>query len=96
MVQHTVCFKLADSSDASKEEVRRLLLSMEGKVPSARSISVGVDRLCSERSYDILLQVLVDDWDALEVYQADPYHCGTVKAYLRDHAVSTIALDCEV
>lgn len=96
MIQHNVCFKLTDSSEHEKEKVKQLLLSMRGVVPTAKSITVGTDFLCSPRSYDVLLQVLVEDRDALEEYQNDPYHCGVVKAYLKDHAVSTIAIDCEI
>ena len=96
MIQHNVCFKLADSSEEEKERVKQLLLSMRGAVPTAKSVTVGTDFLCSARSYDVLLQVLVEDRDELEEYQNDPYHCGVVKAYLKDHAVSTIAIDCEI
>ncbi len=96
MIQHNVCFKLADRSESEKEKVKQLLLSMRGVVPTAKSVTVGTDFLCSARSYDVLLQVLVEDRNALEEYQNDPYHCGVVKAYLKDHAVSTIAIDCEI
>lgn len=52
---------------------------MEGKVDLIRDIEVGVDFLHSERSYDIILQVVLDNAEALEKYQNDEYHCNVVK-----------------
>ena len=53
MIKHIVCFKLADSSEASKNKAKEVLMSMVGNVPTIRSIEVGTDFLCSERSYDV-------------------------------------------
>ena len=43
MLKHVVAFKLKAPTPALLEETRRILLSMEGKVPMLRSIEVGVD-----------------------------------------------------
>ena len=94
MVKHIVCFKLIDKKDA--EEAKKLLLSMQGKVPTVKGIEVGVDELGSARSYDIFLSVLVEDFAALAEYQKDEYHCGVVKKYLNARAENVIALDFEV
>ena len=66
MIKHIVCFKLRDNSPAACEEAKSMLLSMEGKVPQLRGLSVGVDFLHSERSYDLILEVLLEDEAALE------------------------------
>ena len=94
MVKHIVCFKLIDKKDA--EEAKKILLSMQGKVPTVRGIEVGIDELCSARSYDLFLSVLVDDFAALADYQKDEYHCGVVKKYMHAHAQNSVALDFEV
>ncbi len=96
MIKHFVCFKLTDDSREARLEAKKVLLSMEGKVPEIRSITVGTDVLRSERSYDVILSVLLDDMQALERYQEDKYHKGVVKEYMHAHTVSSIALDCEV
>ena len=44
-----------------------------------REIEVGADFLKSARSYDIILQVTLDDVQALDAYQEDPYHVDVVK-----------------
>lgn len=93
MIQHIVCFKLNDSSEEQKQAAKDILLSMNGNVPQIRSIEVGTDFLCSPRSYDVILQVTLDDRDALDAYQQDPYHCEVVKAYMHKNAASSVALD---
>lgn len=77
MIRHIVCFKLKDVS--KKEEAKELLLSMRGRVPQVKELEAGTDFLGSARSYDVFLGVLLEDRDALEAYQKDPYHVGVVK-----------------
>lgn len=93
MVKHVVCFKLKDNSAKACDEARKLLLSMRGRVPVVRELTVDVDFLHSERSYDLMLTVVVDDEAALAAYQSDPYHCGTVKPYMHAHRTGSVALD---
>ena len=61
-----------------------------------RGLSVGIDFLHSERSYDIILEVLLDDRAALDAYQKDPYHCDIVKPYMHSVRSASIAVDCEL
>ncbi|MDD4316364.1 MAG: Dabb family protein [Clostridia bacterium] len=94
MIKHVVCFKLKDISDA--ERTKEVLLSMVGKVPQIRGISVNLDRLHSDRSYDVILEVLLDDWKALDSYQSDGYHRDEVKKYIHSVRSDSVALDYEV
>lgn len=96
MIKHIVCFKLADPTPELLLKTKEILLSMEGNVPEVRSIEVGLDVLHSPRSYDVILQVVVDDMDALDSYQKDPYHCDVVKTHMHAVASSSIALDYNV
>ena len=93
MVKHIVCFKLTDSSDEGKKKAKDVLRSMVGNVPTIRRIEIGCDFLCSERSFDIVLQVLLDDKAALEEYQNDKYHCDVVKTYMHANTTATVAID---
>lgn len=95
MVKHIVCFKLKDNSPAAKEEAKRRLFSMQGKVPVIKDIEVGTDFLGSERSYDIILQVTLADRQALEAYQNDPYHCTCVKPYMHEKRSASVSVDYE-
>jgi len=96
MIKHIVCFKLHDNSVEEKNKVRDLLLSMEGKVPTVKKIEVGCDFLNSQRSYDVILQVWLENKNALDEYQNDNYHVTVVKEYMHKTADASIAVDYEI
>ena len=96
MIKHVVCFKLTDPTPENCEKAREVLLSMDGKVEQIRQIEVGVDFLHSDRSYDLILQVLLDDRAALTAYQQHPYHVGVVKAHMHAVRSASVSVDWEV
>lgn len=96
MIKHIVCFKLKDNCPEACEKAAGILRSMEGKVPMLKGIEVGTDCLHSQRSYDIILQVWLENMDALDAYQQDPYHCSVVKKHMHAAAESSIAVDYHV
>ena len=93
MIRHIVCFKLKDNSLEECKKAAEVLKSMEGNVPLLRGIEVGVDFLHSPRSYDVILQVMLDDEKALEDYQKDDYHCSVVKEHMHRVAETSVAID---
>ena len=93
MLKHVVCFKLNDGE--SPEKAKEVLLSMQGNVPMLKGIEVGVDQLHSQRSYDVILSVILDDMKALADYQVDPYHVGVVKKHMHAVTKSSVAVDFE-
>ena len=94
MIKHIVCFKLNDGE--SPEKAKEVLLSMQGNVPMLKGIEVGVDKLHSARSYDVILAVILDDMDALADYQVDPYHVGVVKKHMHAVTKSSVSVDFEI
>ena len=96
MIKHVVCFKLTEDSAKAREKAREVLTGMAGNVPQLRGIEVHVDTLRTPRSFDVMLEVLVDDWAALDAYQKDPYHCSVVKTHMHAVAEKSIAMDFEV
>ncbi len=96
MIRHIVLFKLADPSEENKQKAKEVLLSMQGNVPMLRGIEVGTDFLGSARSYDVCLQVMLDDRAALDAYQADAYHCGVVKKHMHASVASSVAIDYDL
>ena len=96
MLKHIVCFKLKDNSPAMCEKTAEVLKSMDGKVNLLHSIEVGIDTLHSQRSYDIILQVVLDDMDALAKYQKDEYHCSVVKTYMHSVIETSVAIDYNI
>ncbi|MDR2267500.1 MAG: Dabb family protein [Christensenellaceae bacterium] len=96
MIKHIVLFKLKDATSAAINEAVAVLLSMKGKTPQILDIEVGADFLRSERSYDVALQVTVANREALDAYQLDAYHCSTVKPYMHEKRLSSVAVDYEI
>ncbi len=96
MIKHIVCFKLKTPTAELLQQTKDILMSMEGKVPQVLGINVGIDVLRSERSFDIILEVVVQNMQQLDAYQNDAYHCGVVKKHMHEVAEKSIALDCEI
>ena len=94
MIKHIVCFKLKEGEDVNK--AKEVLLSMKGNIPLIRDIEVGVNILHSERSYDLILSVVLDDMKALEDYQNDPYHVNVVKTHMHKVRSASVAIDFEI
>ncbi len=94
MIKHVVCFKLNDGEDPMR--AKEVLAGMKDNVPMLRGIEVGVDLLHSPRSYDVILSVLLDDFDALENYQNDPYHVNVVKKHMHSVTKVSVTVDFEV
>ncbi|MBQ3086546.1 MAG: Dabb family protein [Clostridia bacterium] len=93
MLKHIVCFKLKDNSPENCEKAKEVLLSMQDKVDLLREIRVGIDILHSERSYDLILEVVLDDEAALEAYQQHPYHVQVVKKHMHAVRETSVAVD---
>lgn len=93
MIKHIVCFKLKDNSIENCQKTRDILMSMKDKVSLLKDIQVGIDFLHSERSYDIILETLLENEKALEAYQNDPYHCDIVKKHMHEVRSASISID---
>ena len=96
MIKHIVCFKLKDNSPEACQKAAEVLMSMKGNVELIRDIEVGVDFLHSQRSYDVILQITLDDAKALEEYQQDKYHCDVVKKYMHSVVETSVAIDYDI
>ena len=96
MIKHVVCFKLKDNSVDAKEKATNVLMSMITKVPQIWGIEVGQNVLESARSYDLILQVVVEDLKKLEEYQQNEYHVNVVKKYMHEKMERSIAVDYEI
>ena len=96
MVKHVLFVKMKDNSPESCQKVKDLFLSMKQEIDFVRDVTVGIDYLHSERSYDVVLELTVDDREALEAYQVHPYHAGVVKPYIAEvRSSGTLVVDYE-
>ena len=64
-----------------------------GRKVSAGKFLIRSKMIFGRRSCDVVLSVVVSDADALNEYQADPYHCSVVKKHMHAVAESSVSAD---
>ena len=96
MIKHIVCFKIKDECKSQIPHAKTTLESMKGNVPTVVDLKVGVDFLHSERSYDLILEVILNSKEDLELYQKDEYHCRVVKTLMHEIRSASVAVDYEL
>jgi hypothetical protein len=95
MVTHIVLFKLKDRSRESITKTRDVLLSMKGKIECLRELTVEVDFLHTDLSYDIALIAKFDSKEDLKAYAVHPVHVKIGK-YIEDAQANITAVDYEI
>lgn len=97
MVKHVLFVKLKDNSPESCQKLKDLFLTMKQEISFIRELTVGIDFLHSERSYDVVLELVVDSPEALQAYQVHPYHADVVKPYVTSvHTGKNLVVDYEM
>lgn len=89
-LRHVVLFRF-DGEDEARECVARLR-AMAGAIPEVRRLEAGVNRVPSERAYDVGLVVTVESLDDLQGYRDHPVH-QPVLAWVGEHATATAVAD---
>lgn len=92
MITHIVLFKMRDRSASHIEQCVTLVESMRDKVPTLRSLDVGVNIVDTPQSHDFCLIATFDDLDGLHAYQDHPVHLE-VATYLRAGREISAAVD---
>jgi hypothetical protein len=79
-----------ESLNKVKNEVKRRLESLPGKINVIRSMEVGINVVLSERAYDLALVSSFDTLDDLETYRVHPAHQEVVSfiATVKDQSAS--------
>ncbi len=95
MVVHIVMFRFKETNRAENiMTVKRMLEALPQKIPSLRSMEVGVDFGHSERSMDLVLTSAFDDRAGLESYRVHPAHQEVV-ALIKEVTVESRVVDYE-
>lgn len=93
-MKHVVLFKLKENSIESQNTVSSILKKMNTEnCPMVESFSVNVDFLRSERSYDVILEVILPK-EELSTYANFPFHCE-IKKEFAPFVEKTITIDYE-
>ena len=80
MIKHIVMWKFKeDVAETDKLEMKRLLESLKGVVPSLLQIEVGMDVVGTDSSKDMVLTTLFHSLSDLQAYAEDPAHLNVVE-----------------
>ncbi len=96
MVKHVVMFDFKDAEGKTALENATIAkekgLALMGKVPSLRSMEMGLNELESVTCHDLVLIATFDDFDGLKAYDEHPEHQKVV-AHIRATAHNRQAVD---
>ncbi|HIC43324.1 MAG TPA: Dabb family protein [Sulfurimonas sp.] len=96
MIVHIVMFSFKD--DNKKENLLKAKEILEGlveKIPSLKSMEVGLDFMQSERSSDLVLTSKFDDKEALSIYATHAEHLKVV-SFIKDVTDGAKVVDYEI
>jgi hypothetical protein len=94
MVAHIVMWRIASTNANSKEEnirlVREQLAALPAAIPEIYEYEIGVNKVHSDRAYDIVLVSRFKSWDDLKIYREHPEHvsvAGFIGSVVQEAAV---------
>jgi len=95
MIRHVVMYTIKDEHKDKLPKLVENFYSMKGKIPGLIDVESGADELHSERSYDLVLIMLFESWDAFKAYQTHPAHLP-VKAVMHEVRSGSVSVDYEM
>lgn len=95
MFTHVVFFKLKEKDEENIKKAKEILMRVDGKIPTLKTVRVGIDVVRSGRSYDLALIATFDSRNDMDAYQIHPVHVNEVLAYLKPMLESSASVDFE-
>ncbi len=95
MVKHIVCFKIKDEYKKDMAKIVETLESSKEAIPEVIEVKAGVDFLHSERSYDVVLEMVFANQDDANIYQNHPHHKTVVQKLMHEVRSASISIDYE-
>ena len=97
MIHHTVLFRWKPTTSPETQcQLAGKLLALNGTIPEIRTIATGPNKdPDSAKEWPFVLEVRVDDLDALRRYTDHPAHQAVVRE-LREAREARLAVDLEI
>ncbi|WP_010249886.1 Dabb family protein [Myroides injenensis] len=94
MIRHIVMWRLKDENkEANKIEIKKRLLSLEGKIAELKSIAVEFNLPeISETNYDVILLTEFNNSQDLDIYANHPLHLEVV-SFIKSVVSDRVAID---
>ncbi|WP_321517038.1 Dabb family protein [Marinifilum fragile] len=99
MIKHIAMFKFKAFESDEKEKIyqERLVNAFDGlenKIPEIKFLQIGFDQLKSDASYDFIVNVDIENLDALSVYAQHPDHVKAAEV-IKEMAIDRKVIDYE-
>ncbi|WP_321280360.1 Dabb family protein [Marinifilum fragile] len=99
MIKHIAMFKFKTFESKEKEKIyqERLVNAFDGlenKIPEIKFLQIGFDQLKSDASYDFIVNVDIENLDALSVYAQHPDHVKAAEV-VKEMAIDRKVIDYE-
>lgn len=93
MYTHIVFFKFKNTNEENLNNIKKILLSMEGNIKELKSLEVGIDDVRSERSFDVSIITKFDTKEDYEAYAISEYHVEKVLNVLKPLMIESKTVD---
>lgn len=94
MIKHIVFFKLPEEFE-KKDLLIEKLNTLKDEIDFIRALEVGVDFLQSDRSFDLVLTVIVGSKEELSSYATHEKHLPVVE-FIKSNGIETKVVDYEI
>ena len=97
MVKHIILWKLKEeyNTDEIKQNMKRELESLVGKVPGLTEMNIQTEKLESSNA-DVMLYSVLEDAAALKGYAIHPEHVRVADTFVRPFTETRLCLDFEI
>lgn len=94
MIRHIVMWRLKEENkEANKLEIKKRLLSLEGKIAELKSISVEFNLPeANAANYDVVLLTEFNNFQDLDIYANHPLHLEVV-SFIKSVVSERVAID---
>lgn len=93
MVRHLVMYKLTDKSNEKK--LCEMFGTMKANIDILKEVSANIDYLKEGRSFDVILDIVVESKEDLITYKNHPYHAEIVKPFVHSIIEKSVCVDYE-
>ncbi|MFD3158120.1 Dabb family protein [Haloimpatiens sp. FM7330] len=97
MIKHVVMWQLCETEEHNKQEnakkMKELLEGLKDKIEDIKAIKVGInDENAPQSNFDVILEVQVEDFEALNRYAKNPLHLEVVD-FIKAVSKQRVAVD---
>jgi hypothetical protein len=96
MIKHVVMWRfMEENKEANMHKARELLLALPAIIPEIKKMNVYFDALGKDAAMDVMLEVELENAEALGIYAVHPEHVK-VAGFIKSVVESRVVLDAEI